>query len=113
MLGTIILVAIQFAAAFLGAPFVQKLVPIGGDLRIFVTAVIYAVIIWIVGLVGSFALKDVNLPSTKTLGAALIGGLIGAGLTLVPGLMAASPIKFPIVYLPLLGAIVGYMIKRP
>jgi hypothetical protein len=113
MLGTIILVAIQFAAAFLGAPFVQKFIPVGGDLKIFVTAVIYAVIVWVVGLVGSFALKDVNLPSTKTLGAALVGALIGAGLLLIPALWAAIPIKFPKEYVPLLGAIIGYMIKRP
>jgi hypothetical protein len=45
-------------------------------------------------------------------GAAIVGAWIGAGLTLVPGLMAASPIKLPALYLPLLGAIVGYMVRR-
>ncbi len=113
MLGTIILVAIQFAAAFLGAPLILKFIPISGDLKIFAHAVAYAVIIWVVGLVGSFALKDVNLPSSKTLAAALVGGLIGAGLTLVPGLLAAIPFKFPTLYVPLIGAIAGYMIRRP
>ena len=112
MLGTIILVAIQFAAAFLGAPVVLKLIPVDGDLKIFAYAVSYAVIIWVAGLIGSFALKDVNLPSSKTLGAALVGGLIGAGLTLVPGLLAAIPGKVPTLYFPLIGAIIGYMIRR-
>lgn len=112
MLGTIVLIAIQFAVAFLGAPFVMKFIPVRGDLTIFVTAVTYAVIVWIVGLVGSFVLKDVNLPSSKTLGAAVVGGLIGAGLTLIPGLMAASPVKFPALYLPLIGVIIGYMVRR-
>jgi hypothetical protein len=92
---------------------VLKFVPVSGDLKIFAYAVAYAVIIWVVGLVGSFALKDVNLPSSSTLGAALVGGLIGAGLTMVPGLLAAIPFKFPTLYFPLIGAIAGYMIKRP
>ena len=112
MLGTIILIAIQFAAAFLGAPVVLAQIPVAGDLKVFATAIIYAVIIWIVGLVGSLALKDVNLPSTRTLGAALIGALIGAGLTKIPGLMDASPLKFPLLYLPLIGGIIGYMARR-
>jgi hypothetical protein len=113
MLGTIILIAIQFAAAFLGAPLILQNIPISGDLKVFAYGVAYAVIIWVVGLVGSFALKDVNLPSSKTLGSALVGGLIGAGLTLVPGLLAAIPFKFPALYFPLIGAILGYMIRRP
>jgi hypothetical protein len=112
MLGTIILIAIQFAAALLGAPLVLAHIPVSGDLKIFAHAVIFAVITWIVGLVGSFALKDVNLPSTRTLGAALIGALIGAALTKVPGLMDMSPLKFPILYLPLIGGIIGYMARR-
>ena len=112
MLGTIILVAIQFAAAFIGAPFILRFVPVSGDLKIFAYAVAYAVIIWVVGLIGSFALKDVILPSSRTLGASLVGGLIGAGLTLVPGLLAAIPGKVPTLYFPLIGAIIGYMIRR-
>lgn len=112
MLGRIILVAIQFVAALLGAPQVMGHLPLSGDLKIFVHAAVFAVIVWVVGLVGSFALKDVNLPSSKSLGAALVGALIGAGLTLVPGLLAAVPIKFPALYLPLIGAIIGYMLRR-
>jgi hypothetical protein len=112
MLGQIILIAMQFAAALLGAPLVLGQIPITGDLKLFAHAAIFAVIVWIVGLVGSFALKDVNLPSSKTLGTALIGALIGAALLLIPGLLAAIPFKFDRLYLPLLGAIIGYMVRR-
>jgi hypothetical protein len=112
MLGYIILIAIQFAVAFLAAPTILQLIQIQGDLKIFVQAAIFAVIVWAIGLVGSFALKDVNLPSTKTLAAALVGALIGAALLLIPGLLAAIPIKIQPVYLPLIGAIIGYMAKR-
>lgn len=112
MLSKLILIAIQIAAALLGAPQVLRYIPIGGDLKIFVQAAVFAVIVWIVGLVGSFALKDVHLPSSRTLGAALAGALIGAGLTLIPELMAAIPLKVAPAYLVLAGAIAGYMIRR-
>ena len=112
MLGRIILIAIQFATAFLGAPYVMAKLPITGDLKLFAQAAVFAILVWIVGLVGSFALKDVNLPSSRTLGSALIGALIGAALTLIPGLLAAIPIKFPTVYLPIIGAILGYMARK-
>jgi hypothetical protein len=112
MLGQIILIAFQFATALLGAPFILRFIPISGDLKLLVHAVTFAVIVWIVGLVGSFALKDVNLPSSKTLATALVGALIGAALLFIPGLLAAIPLKFDRLYLPLIGAIVGYMIRR-
>jgi len=108
MLGLVILVALQFAIALVGAPLLMKLVPIKGDLAVLALGVIA----WIVSLVGAFALKDVNVPSARTLGAALVGGLIGAGLTLVPGLMAAVPLKIPRDYYSVIGAIIGYMVRR-
>ena len=113
MLGQIILIALQFAVAFFGAPQVLQHIPIGGDLQKFVHAAAFGVIVWIVGLVGSFALKDVNLPSSKTLGTAIIGALIGAALIVfVPGLLKSIPLKFDAITVPLIGAILGYMVKR-
>lgn len=112
MLGLVILVALQFALALFGAPLVIKHVPVQGDLAIFAKAAIFGVIVWIVGLVGAFALKEVNVPSSRTLAAALVGALIGAGLLLIPGLVAAIPLKVPADYFPLIGAIIGYMIRR-
>lgn len=113
MLGQIILIALQFAGAFFGAPQVLRYIPAGGDLKPFAHAAIFGVIVWIVGLVGSFALKDVNLPSSKTLGTSIIGALIGAALIVfVPGLLKSIPLKFDAITVPLIGAIVGYMVKR-
>ena len=112
MLGQIILIAAQFAIGLLGAPVVLTAIPIGGDLKTLVHAAVFGVIVWITGLVGSFALKDVALPTSRTLGTALIGAMIGAGLLFVPGLLAAIPLKFDKLYLPLIGAIIGYSIRR-
>jgi hypothetical protein len=112
MLGQIILIAFQFATALLGAPFILRAIPISGDLKILVHATVFAVVVGVVGLVGSFALKDVNLPSSKTLAAALAGALIGAASLFIPGLLAAIPLKFDRLYLPLIGAIIGYMVRR-
>jgi hypothetical protein len=113
MLGQIILIAIQFAVAFFGAPQLLRYIPVGGDLKTFAHAAAFGVIVWIAGLVGSFALKDVNLPSSRTLGTALAGALIGAALIVfVPQLVKMIPLKIEPITIPLVGAIVGYMVRR-
>ena len=113
MIGYLLLVVLQFVAAFFGAPAVLRYIPVQGDPAIFVHAAIFAVIVWVVGVLGSFALKDVRMPSTATLASALIGATIGAALMVfAPQLLAAIPLKFPRLYVPLVGAIVGYMVRR-
>ncbi|MCB1519770.1 MAG: hypothetical protein KDJ37_04245 [Hyphomicrobiaceae bacterium] len=112
MIGHIVLVILQFVGAFFGAPEVLRYIPVQGDPRTFVHAAIFAMIVWVIGLVGSFALKDVRMPSTSTLATALVGALIGAALMFVPQLLAAIPFKFPPLYLPLGGAILGYLLRR-
>jgi hypothetical protein len=112
MIGYLVLVVLQFVAAWFGAPEVLRYIPISGDPRTFVHAAIYAVIVWIVGIVGCFVLKDVRMPTTRTLAAALVGAVFGAALMFVPQLIAAIPIKFPPLYLPLICAILGYMARR-
>ncbi len=112
MIGYLVLVVLQFVAAFVGAPYVLRYIPVSGDPQIFVHAATYAVIVWIVGLVGCFGLKEVRMPTTRTLAAAIVGAIIGAALMFVPQLIAAIPFKFPPLYLPLMGAILGYLVRR-
>lgn len=116
MLGYIFLVLLQFFAAFLGGPQVMGKLPVSlsGDQRTFAQAIVYAFIVWLVGFVASFALRDVRRPSTEALVAALAGGLIGATIMFVPQAMNAlqSIVKFPPQYLPIGLAIVGYMLRR-
>lgn len=112
MIGYLLLVVLQFVSAFFGAPVVLGYIPVQGDPRTFVHALVFAVIVWIVGLLGSFALKDVRMPTTQALVSAMIGAVIGAALMFLPQLLAAIPFKFPPLYLPLAGAILGYMLRR-
>lgn len=112
MLGYLILVAIQLAAAWFSAPEVLKFIPISGDPKIFVTAAVFSVIVWIVGVIGSFVLKDVKMPASATLASALVGALVGAAITLVPVIINAIPLKFDHVFLPLAGAVLGYLVRR-
>lgn len=112
MVGHLLLVVLQFIAAFLGAPYVLEHIPVSGDLQTFVHAGVYAVIVWIVGLVACFALKEVRMPTSATLVTTLIGAMIGAALMFFPQLLAAIPLKFPPLYLPLIGAIIGYTLRR-
>jgi hypothetical protein len=112
MIGYLILIALQIAVAVFGAPFILKFIPVGGDPKVFVQAAVFAVLVWVTGVVMSFALRDVRMPSTSTLASALVVALIAAGLLFIPALWAAIPIKFDKSFVPLAGAIIGYMLRR-
>ena len=112
MLGYIILIPLQFVAAYLGAPEALKYITIAGDARTFVHAALYAAIVWIVGLLGSAVLKGVRTPGIGALILALVGAMIGAGLMSYPPVVDAVAGRFPQLYLPLVGAILGYLLKR-
>ena len=112
MIGYMLLVVLQFIAAFFGAPMVLRYIPVQGDPRTFVHAAIYAVLVWIVGLVASFALKDVRLPGPSPSGGRGSGASPGGALVLPPPFFAALPFHSPPLYLPLVGAILGYLLRR-
>ena len=112
MLPRIVLILLQVAASWFIAPQIIRYIPIGGDLRLFVYAVIFAILVWVVGLVSAEILKDTARPSPSTLTAALVCALACAGLTLIPGLVQAIPFKFNILYFPLAGAILGYLFVK-
>jgi hypothetical protein len=95
MLGRLILVVVQLGACWFGAPLVLGYLPrgLGGDVTTLLHAGLFGVIAWVVGLVGSQALKDVALPSSKTLAWFI-------------------PLKFAPMFMPLGLAILGYAIKK-
>ncbi|MEZ5842311.1 MAG: hypothetical protein R3D27_01080 [Hyphomicrobiaceae bacterium] len=116
MLGRLILLLVQVAVGWTLAPVAARYLPPLGQLRIFVYALIFAVIVWVVGIIGSLVLKDVAKPSPAALTFAIVGALIGAGLTLVPQVTTAvaGVLKggIPVLVWPLAGAVLGYALKR-
>ncbi|MCB1485230.1 MAG: hypothetical protein KDJ17_10100 [Hyphomicrobiaceae bacterium] len=113
MLSNIFLIVLQFAGAYLLAPSVLRFIPVSGDLRFFVHAGTYALIVWIIGLAASFVLKDVPQRSGSSFAASLLFAMIGAALVIfAPNLIDAIPLKFPNLYVPLILAIVGYFMRR-
>ena len=114
MFGRLVLIALQLVIGFYAAPHLQKYIPSLGQLDIFVLAAIFAVVVWLVGFIGALVLKDVGQPTPSTLLVALIFACVLAGLTLIPDVMKAvnGVVRIPLKVYPLIGAVLGYAIKR-
>ena len=115
MFGRLVLLLLQLAICWVAGPEIVKKLPALGQLSMFAYAVVFAILAWLLGIVGSVVLKDVAQPSAATLTYALVCGLIGAALTLFPDVTktVGSVIKnVPLLAYPLVGAVLGYAIKR-
>ena len=117
MLPKIVLTLLQLSIAWIFSGQVLGLVPVNiGALDIFLTAVVVAVLVWLTGLIGALVLKDSPPPSAATLTACLVLALAGAAITLIPPVtqIVGSFLKegVPLRAYPLIGAIVGYFIRR-
>jgi predicted PurR-regulated permease PerM len=117
MLSRLVLLAVQLIVAWLAAPIIVRYLPnFGSLLQLFVYAVVFAVLVWIVGLVLSQVLREVGMPSSSTLVASIIVALIGAALiTWLPGLVpevGRVMRQVPTLVYPLIGAVLGYHSRR-
>lgn len=114
MLGRLILILLQIAIAWYGAPIIASHIPVPGDFNLFLYAVIYAIIVFLVGLIAAQVLRDIGTPSSTTLSWALIFALIGAALAIFgPQYLPGVPWnQVPDRVMVLAGAIIGYLIKR-
>jgi hypothetical protein len=110
------LLALQLVVAWVAAPVIVRYIPGLGRMQLFVFAAVFAVLVWIVGLVLSQVLRETGMPSSATLVAALIIALAGAALvTWLPALapdLRATMRAIPDLAYPLIGAVLGYHIKR-
>ena len=111
----IVLALVQLAVGWFAALYIVGYMPNLSGLELFVYGAVFAIIVWIVGVVLSQVLKD-RMPSSWTLVSALVGGLIGAALvTLLP--IVAPPDflrllpRIPALAYPLVGAILGYLAR--
>lgn len=111
MLGRIILVLLQLLIGFAAGPYVQRYISVGGDVQNFINGAIYALVIYLVGLIAAQIVKDVPTPSPAALTYALIGGLIGAAI-IATGFYHQIPVRMPQQFYPLILAVVGYTLKR-
>ena len=121
MLPRIVLFALQLLAAwYLGevfAGFITRGLAVGRGNEIFVYAVVYPLIVMLVGYAGSKVLKGVPAPSGATFVATVAVAVAFALLTLVPQITQVTEGAVPMLrgsrYLyPLAGAFIGYFIKR-
>jgi len=116
MLSRLILLVVQLVAAWFAAPYIVRYIPGLGAFQLFVFAVVFAVLVWVVGLVLAQVLRDTGQPSSGTLVACLVVALIGAAIiTFLPGLVpdfAGTLRRLPTLAYPLIGAVIGYHIKR-
>ena len=114
MLGKIILLLLQVAAAWFFAPIIRGQIPVGGAYDLFLYALLFAVVVYLTGILAAQVLKDVAAPSTATLTSALVVALIAAAVvTFVPGIAAAIPGgTISNRGLVLAGAILGYFLRK-
>lgn len=115
MLGRLILILLQIAVAWSVGPLLYGHVPVSGKFGLFVYAIIFAIVVFVTGVLAALVVKDVSTPSSASLTAAVVVALIAAAVA------TYGPIYFPEYYpgttlsqrgLVLAGAILGYMIRR-
>jgi len=119
LLPRMVLVFLQLVGAWYLVPGIKQLLPnLGlGQYEIFVYAVLYAVVITLIGHIGALVLKEVRAPSGATLIASLALALVMAVLTLIPAVtqpleQAVGALRSNRTLYPLIGALVGYFLRR-
>ena len=116
MLSRLILLALQLIVAWFAAPVIVRYIPGMGRLELFVYAAAFAVLVWLVGVVGAQVLKDTGTPSSAALASALVVALIAAAVytwlpTFVPDAKRVMLNLQEKAY-PLIGAVLGYHLRR-
>jgi hypothetical protein len=114
MLGRLILMLLQIALAWFAAPLLAAKVPVPPNMQVFLYAVLFAMLVFIIGLVASHIIKDVGTPSSATLTWSLVAALVGAALAKFgPDFVKQIPWKqIPANYMALGGAVLGYALKK-
>ena len=117
MVARLLLTLVQIGTGWQLAPFISQQIPWPlSQLGTFLLALVFAVVVWIVGLAGSLLVRALPRPTLGTLSASVVFALAGAALSWIPPLTGAidGALKMAVphqVY-PLAGAIIGYMARR-
>lgn len=114
MLGRLILLLLQAVAAWGVAPFIVSAIPIGGQFTLLVVGIVFAVIVYLTGVLGAQVLKDVAMPGPGHLTAALVLALVVAAIcTFGPAIITGFPgsgLEHRVAVLA--AALLGYFAKR-
>lgn len=115
MLSRLIALPLQIVIAWLSVPYIIAFIPIAGTWSLLASAVIFGVLVWLVGVLTAEALQA-DLPPAGSLVAAVSLAMLGAGLisALPMALPGADPLlrTIPDHVYPLAGALLGYQIGR-
>ncbi len=119
MLGTIVLIGLQFGGSFWLSNKVMELVGISGLLRLGFLVVVVSLLVWVIGVIASEFIKDVPKPSPNVLMSCMfVSGLITA-VAIIPlfadyveKIQEAFLSGIPLHRYPLIGAIVGYYLSQ-
>ena len=108
MLGRLVLLLLQIVIGWFGSQAIMKYIQMGGIFRLF----IFAIVVFLVGIIAAQVLREVGQPSSHTLSWAVALALIAAaiwtwGPQFVPQLRQVQA-----EYAVLAGAILGYIVKR-
>jgi hypothetical protein len=114
MLGRLVLLLLQIGIGWFGSQAIMKYIQMGGIFRLFIFAVVAAIVVFLVGIIAAQVLREVGAPSSHTLSWAVGLALIAAALwTFGPQYLPQVPWRqVQPEYAVLAGAILGYMIKR-
>jgi hypothetical protein len=116
MLSRLVLLAAQLVVAWFGTRPILELLPPFGGLQIFLYGIVAAVLVWIVGLVLSQVLRNTGSPSSATLATCAALAVAGAALVYfreyLPMEFRSATRSLRDEIYPLVGAVLGYAIKR-
>jgi len=119
MLPRLVLIALQLGIGLWAGGWIADVIVRGlgaRDLDVVIYAIVYAVVVWLVGLAGSGVLKGMRSPTAVTLALTFAGALVLGILLLIGPIHDAvgSIISFnhiPATVIPVIGAVLGYQIK--
>ena len=80
MFSRLILLGLQLIVAWFAAPAIARYIPGLGRLELFVYALLFAVLVWLVGVIGAQVLKDTGTPTSRALASAPILAAAAAAL---------------------------------
>lgn len=119
MLPRLVLIILQIGIAWFAVPALRGVLGsiVARPYDVLVTAVLYALVVTIVGFAGALVLKGLRVPSRATLVASVVVALLMVGLTLIPALWQPIVAAVPLLrtstdVIALIGAILGFYLRR-